>query len=813
MQKRMVPADVESVDAGIFIPQTEYWSLCRYLCLFKILSCAHWNTPSISFLSALLTFYEKIPCYSVSVFFQTSTMPSGTTQTLLQLPHPPAATCAIPYKPAAQIIHASNLENKYQGPHLLGVALEIRETIYSYIIDSIQANRTVPWSTNVTTEYDGVRLVCRQLYRETWHRVFNYIITSQQLGKLLTLPLTKQTFIEVRMLTIQIDNNMGYIMMTGLCEALNALQLSIQELHLLFIGKDLNGVETSVHGCGNIPRWGCESHQNLLLLSGQRLDEKRFDLLRQLSLMRQLRVLRVENANIPLNQGTILVNKPHLEALNVTSDPRSVAHNYATVNRRYLKNLMTVIRNVPDVKALQLTANAVMPASGIVNKLARRLEHFSWTVPNFEYQVQAESRSPHDFYEETASVIHTLSWQAPRLWALRLCIDMRERPCPTDPSSLRDHNVMAADLHRYLPRFSMLQHLEIHYSGGTGFFRDELIRHLPRHLKRLYITDSTIAPDQLVKQVRQRYFKPKNALDSTYLHNASIPMVGQDKVEEHYEGPLHCLSLTKPKGSVMISFDRDGRVYYLSDAEQRRTDCDAAYGVVCNRSLLQEEDFLEEPGQFCGELRWRTDTIPSGWDGMLGFVTYEYNLNDKEFDDAWYTSAPNGEWESDTTKIVRLSGKLLDRERHTHLRYKKSVEVLEGIESFRILDPSFTEESQYEADIPETAQYSQHPGIYAAIYNTDDLAPKPFLVEKNTRALGKCLNEHWYFGAEAEALKVFNMEPSAKVEDQRPRSMVDVVNSPQRRRCRWMSPDYPIVAVGSHPAPVIPDSWRSRTYK
>ena len=526
------------------------------------------------------------------------------TRTVLQ---PPVSMRTVQHTAVRQAPLIGDSENSYHKPHFLGLPLEIRENIYDYVVDSLQADRTVSWTTNTITEYDSLPLVCRQLYHETWRRVFNYTVTGQQFGKLLSLPLTKHTFTRVRMLTVEIDHNMDYIRMTGLCEALNALQLSIQELHLLFTGTDLRGVRTSVHGCGNILKWSDQPHQDLLLLGGQRLDEKKFEMFRQLSLLRQLRVLRVRNANIPLNQGMILVNKPYLKALSVTSDPRSLAHNYVTVNRRYLKGLMTVMHGVPDIKALELTANAVMPASGIVNKLARQLEHFSWIVPNFDYQIQAESQLPHDFYEETASLIHILSWQAPVLSTLRLCIDMRGRPCPANAICLRDHNIMAADLQQYLPRFAMLEHLEIHYSGGTGFFRDELIKHLPKRLRRLYITDSTIAPDQLVEQVWQRYLKPQSVKEDHDSYDALVPFHGQDLVEGAGQEPIRMLPLPEAGGSVSISCNRDGRACYFENSDAVPMHDDKATGFVCQRSLAQDDGFLEGPNQFCGEKRGRTD--------------------------------------------------------------------------------------------------------------------------------------------------------------------------------------------------------------
>lgn len=703
----------------------------------------------------------------------------------------------------------------------LEVAQEIREKIYEFIRDDIQKNRLVAWNRNIVTNYDGLRFVCRQLYKETLHRIFYYTITSQQPVKLFTVPMNKVTFQEVRMLTIEINHNADSTVYTGFCEALNCLQLTIQELHILFVGEDCEGVRTRIHGCGNLTGWNDDSleYQEPLLLSGQHIDQKRFGLYRQLSLMRQLRVLRIRNANFPLVQGMILVNKPHLKALSVVCDPRTVLHTYKTVPRHLLKGLVTVISDIPVIKALELTANAIVPASGTAIRLAQNLEHLTWIVPRFDYQQQAGSQLPYDFYEEVGALVHILSWRAPNLSALRLCISSREITGLQSLRTDRDLDVMAADFRLYLPRFRKLKHLEIHYASGKGFFQDSLISHLPPSLKRLYITDSTIAPLQLQRQIWRRYFQPLSMREEEVSERAGTPIDGGRCVKD-------CKSVTKPAHDVLtedeaiIAVNEYGMVSYLAKVEIQQKRDTYSNMLICYRKLTLEDDndCLIEADHFRGERDLRGDAIPldAGRIGCLGCITYEYDCDCTEIEDgegADCRPAHYNEWESDTTIILRLCGKLLDRERHLHLRYEPSLRVIEGIRPPQMPIVEDCVQDCEQKALPETAQYSCYAKICSAIYNEQDLKPKQSAVEENKNTLFDCLGENWYFGSEDEAMKVFELEPSAKVESQRPISMLDVVDSYRDNKCRWLSPDYALSPVGSFPAPTIPQNWQSQIYK
>lgn len=470
-----------------------------------------------------------------------------------------------------------------------------------------------------------------------------------------------------------------------------------------------------------------------------------------------------------------------------------------------LKGLLVKVdvEKLPPIRALHLDANAVVPAEDIVQWLKATLQHLSWRVPNPDYQGHPTRQN--DFYGMTDNIFQLL-WsgrRAPHLETLRLCCDVRDLPA-SDARYQWDMGHLVAALSHDLPRFAKLKHFEIHYSGGDNFVHNHLIENLPHGLQRLYISDMTIAIQQLVSQVRKRYLSHAHGLDIPEPVLTLDPLLVDGCIDGSGEPSIQSMPLHELPTANCIFMDNKGRVKYLSATVAKQ--CDHGTGVLMVRSQLEQSDYLDEHFMR-GESKFRRDEIPLNT-GKLGFITFEYDiLNETDCTDHW-------DEESDQTKILRLNGQLLDREHNLHLAYDQAAREEHGIEP-----PHGYCVPQGDSGLPETETYSKHSVIYAAIYGNADLAPNAYLVEQNRKELAACPQRDgkqegndsmaWYFGNEDEAVKVFEQEPVAKAEEQKQKPTLLEVKVLRTTRCRWMCPDFEMPSVGLFPMPPIPSDWKT----
>lgn len=690
-------------------------------------------------------------------------------------------------------------------PHILGVPSETRLTIYSYIVEDIQ-HEGRQWERNASSAYDGLLLTCRQLSLEASRHVFPTRVTSYQTSKLADLAINRLTFFSLRSMSIEIDLELDLGDVGNLAKVLDFFQLSLQELHLLFFGKDCHGNKVSASGCANQAVCLTASSRPLLLESGQDT-EKKLNLLRSLIRCRNLRVLRIENINLPVLPAIFMVDKPFLQVFSATCDPRSITHSYTNwKNRRdMLKGLLVKvdIGKLSPIRALHLDANAVVPAEDIVQWLKATLRHLSWRVPNPDYQGHPTRQN--DFYDMTDNIFQLL-WsghRTPHLETLRLCCDMRDLPAHNARYQWDMGHLVAALTHD-VPRFSILKHFEIHYSGGDNFVRNHLIENLPHGLQRLYISDMTIAREDLVSQVRKRYLSHAHGLDFPESVLTLDPLLDHGCIDGLDKPSIQSMPLHELPTADCIFVDNKSRVKYLSATVARQ--CDHGTGILMVRSQLEQSDYLDDHFMR-GESKFRRDEIPLNT-GKLGFITFEYDIS------IGSDCTDHCDEESNQANIFRLNGQLLDREHNLHLAYDQGAREEYGIEP-----PQGYCVPRDDSGLPETETYSKHSRIYAAIYSDADLAPNPYLVEQNRKELAACSQRDgkeedndsmaWYFGNEDEAMKVFEQEPVAKVEEQKQKPMLLEVEVLPTTRCRWMCPDFEMAPVGSFPMPPIPSDWKT----
>lgn len=652
--------------------------------------------------------------------------------------------------------------------HLLTIPQEIRDHVYAEIVKQIQAQRRT-FEGNPTSDYDGLRLTCRQLYQETLESVFFFAFTSHQIPRIFDFKTNKTSFESVRSISIEIPSNSKPEQFHNIKNFLNCMQLSLQELRIFFIGNDRQGNPTGIFGCGKKRLFTTGCDRPLLLDQGQDFGYQ-WELIRQIAVLRNLRVMQIENANLPLTAGILYNNKPFLKALSITSDPRSVSSSLTRMKRSQVlhlhRNIGVKVAVFPPLKVLSLTANAITNVEGAVMGVSRNLRHFSWRVPNPDFQVHHQEQS---FYSITNRLMHALCWRAPMLETLRLCIAMRERQ-PGNETQHREQSIVTEELSHRLHRFPALKHLEIHYRGSGDFFRGHLIERVPPSLSRLYLSDHTISAAELVAQVRRRYFtypEDDNDDENGMARNqiAATPTRTQELPHNTLYEPLPAEENVRPD--------------YLSEHVQLRSQIS------------------------CGEQRDRHDDIPlSG--GKLGFVDFEYSIRSPDS-----TLAFDADSSATSAQIMRLNGQLLDREHNLHLGYTQLPGAPYGVE------PCQEEQAVWQAtlQVNETSKSSCHVKIYNAIYNSDEMAPKVQAVKKNEQDLTACFLRtkskwDWYFGNEEEAMKIFEREPVARTTDQKQKSTMVEIEVSDDARCRWSSPDFEVPPVGSFPVPKVPFDWR-----
>ena len=215
----------------------------------------------------------------------------------------------------SKLLDICNSTITYPDNHLLGLPVELKTKVYSHILTDIQ-NSSRLWTRKPSTTYDGLLLVCKQLRLEASEYIFLHRASTIGLPKLLrTLP-NKTNVGMLRALNLQISHQADYRTVQCISTILDKFQLSIQELYILFHGQDLHGNSIAINGCGHIP----ESHYNEksvdLPPSGQDIN-RAFTMMRQLMNLRNIRVVRLENLNLPVLQAVLFSNKQHLQSVSV----------------------------------------------------------------------------------------------------------------------------------------------------------------------------------------------------------------------------------------------------------------------------------------------------------------------------------------------------------------------------------------------------------------------------------------------------------------------------------------------------------------
>jgi hypothetical protein len=373
----------------------------------------------------------------------------------------------------------------YSPNHLLGLAQEIRDNITAQLYLS-----KVVTGGHSMSMYQELQLVCRQLYHETqarWNMQIKVILPANKTGFFLRQILNptvlhSKAYCKVTSLVLELRHDAPHAFFSQLGQVLK-FSTQLQELQLFGVGPDAYGVHTS-----SIPQ-GCGKHDNSILPRQKPLHAhgqnwaKRIDLLGQLQWLHYLRVLVIDNMNMPLIRGQVLKYKTMLEKLYIAADPRSVIHHQYLPYSDFLglgQFLGERYDNPPPIKELRIDSNATLSASRLIEVVAGTLEVLEWVVPDVIFQSHYGKTN----YFTEATQILTVFWaEAPQLRELRLCI--------TNPLC-EDHvdygNFMGA-LTSCISRLGKLEVLEVHIQHWSDYFGLDFMQSIPPSVKRLYLTD------------------------------------------------------------------------------------------------------------------------------------------------------------------------------------------------------------------------------------------------------------------------------------------------------------------------------------
>lgn len=675
----------------------------------------------------------------------------------------------------------------YPDAHLLSVALEIRQKIYANILTDIHGEAR-NWERISESSYDGLRLACKQLYNETCEHVFAFQAKKQSFGAITTLSVNRTNVHKFRSLFLEVGLNFDNGLYFDLGRFLNQFELSLQELHLIFTGRDELGEETGVKRCAN-RQLHAQSLLRPLKVNGQGI-EKKLKIIRRINDLRNLSVLHISNLNFAVPARALLINKDQLRALKVTCDARSKLIDLMVIARRrpdLFRSILTQSAKLPSLEALSLDANAIQPVEHLTNEIvAADLRQLSWRVPSMGYHNELDTAAgpTKNFLVTTSSLIRMLP-RLPLLESLRLCINIRDNDVNPD-HWCGDRHIPADALQEYLPQCHVLKHFEIHALGIEALYTHNLMTFLPHNVARLYLTDDTTSISQLVRMVEERYFGVRDVdefcgfgvaalADEMYDSHpdySQAAVKGQEIIENLVLAPyMTCLA------------PNQWSCEYLTAEEMSTLETSQGKRIVVERSMEADNEYTSMYGSMIGEGMSREDCIPLN-EGKLGFVTYEYDYGTTS--------------EADHLDLLRLNAKLLDREYNLHLARDGLEGTSPKVKTFTDIEPE------------ETGTWAEKEVIALGLHDLAWKAPEYKRMQQVIEEQEGCFDqgEDWYFGRELEAEAVFRDEAVAKRKELPKKPVLLDVEVEHSTRCRWMSPDHVVPPVGALPLPKLPRNWK-----
>jgi hypothetical protein len=512
------------------------------------------------------------------------------------------------------------------GPlHLLGLPGEVRLAIWGAIHYDILLGSEELWFKKPSTAWDGLQLTCRQIQIEIADFWPCTIIPQAKVDKAFSQVLSIELLSNFRRLSLELPFNKGRGFFESLAFLICGLAPVLDDLRLFFIGQDKFNIKTFVHGCGS----RCpskETSSTKLTVEGQYQHELQ-PMFFALYFLERLRTLVVNNANYPLLQSMIIKHKLQLEHLHISTDPRSILHTEHDLEGKQ-QLLLPPREDYPPVKILHISTNAAITALQVAAKVSRTLEEVNWTLPDVSHQ-----RDTWNWLEQTTVLLDHFGTYASNLRTMRICLHAQLYEAHHSEASL------IGGLKDHLPRLTSLETLELHIDSRADFSGQEIIFAIPGSLKRLYVSDKLISVQKLENLITKRYLWSKSRIEQV----------------NPFDGwTLETLVINDNGGRPVASQNEASQnAVFVPRIVKRHDTTREGHWRKRNRKWV-----FVRTNEIIGEIRTRTDHIPYRH-GKLGFIGYEYDGHGEgcECDNC------------DEAKLImlRLNGRLLDRERNNHL--------------------------------------------------------------------------------------------------------------------------------------------------
>lgn len=531
-------------------------------------------------------------------------------------------------------ISVGNPAVAYGRLHLLGLPSEIRLTIWRAIHHDVVLGSEELWFHHPSTAWDGLQLTCKQISTEIadfWPRM---IIPQARVDRAFTQAPSIELLANFRRLSLELPFNMGREFYESLAFALKGLESVLEDLRLFFVGKDRFNVKSFVQGCSSRDS-SSETSSTKLVIDGQR-EEERKALFFVLFFLTHLRSLVISNANYPLLQSMIIKHKPQLEYLHISTDPRSCLHTkHDLENKQHL--ILPPKGNYPPLKVLHISTNAAVIALQVAVKVSRTIEELNWTMTDVAHQFFLWH-----WLEQTVVLLDNLGTYAHELRTLRMCLHA--------PLYEAHHSegTLIGGLKQHLPCLTSLETLELHIHAKTDFSGEEIIFAIPDSVKRLYISDKLISAKKLERLITQRYLWSKS------------------KVPEEFnptDWTIQTLEINDNGGWSVGSQVDSQTARFFPQAVRNYRGPRKGYYTNCKGKRV-----YVRYNEVIGETRNRIDHIPFRH-GKLGFIGYEYQGHAE--------GCECGKCDEAKLILLRLNGRLLDRERNNHLaRFDGGLQIL-----------------------------------------------------------------------------------------------------------------------------------------
>ncbi|EXJ92538.1 hypothetical protein A1O3_01090 [Capronia epimyces CBS 606.96] len=387
-----------------------------------------------------------------------------------------------------QLANVASASATYPALHLLSLPQEVRDRVFQNVEISADDGPEEPLTSHGFGGLESLPAVCRQLFHNTANDRHQFIVKvpHNRLQLFVDQALKNgAAYKNMKSLTLELPHNSPSQFFRDIATILHHSKDTLEQLKIFGVGPDGYGAQTSslAHPCGKVDT-SIRSGTLNLTLDGQEY-QKRIKMINQLQFLGKIKVLVLDNLNMPVTQAQVLKNKPDLQRLRIGTDPRSVLHNrYMMPGQNLgLNNLIHPITQAPpQLRELDIASNSVVILVHVFKVVLPTLEILNWNISDFAAQ------HGNNFLQMGMNVLSRLA-EAKKLRVLRLCIH----------SAMYDHvNDMATFMYMLrtsIQRVPSLKVIELHIHSKARWYAQEIISDLPKSVERVYLADHFIHKD------------------------------------------------------------------------------------------------------------------------------------------------------------------------------------------------------------------------------------------------------------------------------------------------------------------------------